>query len=65
METDPIDDAAHPSQTHVTPGAADVPAPGDSSSGEEDIVDGRNPTQRKIDGEGSEGQAADSDRALP
>ncbi len=51
MEVDPIEDAAHPKGTHEAPGAADRRGAGDRTSGEEEIVEGRNPTQRKIDEE--------------
>ncbi len=51
MKVDPIEDAAHPKGTHETPGAADKRGAGDTMSGEEEIVEGRNPTQRKIDEE--------------
>ena len=51
MKTDPIKDAAHPTGTHETPGAADKRGADDTTSGEEEIIDGRNPTQRKIDAE--------------
>ena len=54
MENDPVEDAAHPSGTHAT-SANDAPTtPPDEGSGEEDIVDGRNPTQQKIDAEKDE-----------
>jgi len=51
MDADPIEDAAHPTGTHEPPGAADKRGEGETGSGEEDIIDGRNPTQRKIDAE--------------
>jgi hypothetical protein len=51
MKVDPIKDAAHPTGTHETPGEAGSRGAGDTSSGEEEIVNGRNPTQRKIDAE--------------
>lgn len=51
MTIDPIEDAAHPTGTHATPGEADRRSADDTTSGEEEIVDGRNPTQRKIDAE--------------
>ena len=55
MENDPVEDAAHPSGTHPT-SANDTPTtPPDEGSGEEDIIDGRNPTQQKIDAEKAEG----------
>jgi hypothetical protein len=48
VKDDPVEDAAHPTGTHEAPGAAESPGthPG---SGEEEIIDGKNPTQRKID----------------
>jgi len=51
MKVDPIEDAAHPTGMHETPGAADKRGADDTTSGEEEIVGGRNPTQRKIDAE--------------
>jgi len=51
MKVDPIEDAAHPTGTHAIPGEADGRPAGDTNSGEEEIVRGRNPTQRKIDAE--------------
>ena len=61
--TDPIEDAARPTGTHETPGAADRRGAGDTTSGEEEIIDGRNPTQRKIDAEKHEPTASASDDA--
>jgi hypothetical protein len=54
MDVDPVEDAAHPTGTHAVPGQAGQRRAGDTSSGEEDIVDGRNPTQRKIDADRGE-----------
>jgi len=51
MKVDPIEDAVHPTGTHETPGAADKRGADDMTSGEEEIIDGRNATQRKIDAE--------------
>jgi hypothetical protein len=51
MDVDPIEDAAHPTGTHAVPGQAGERRAGDTSSGEEDIVEGKNPTQRKIEAE--------------
>ena len=51
MTDDPVADAAHPTGTHPAPGTADKRGAGDTRSGEEEIIDGRNPTQRKIDAE--------------
>jgi len=48
MNDDPVQDAAHPSGTHAAPGEAERRGSGDTSSGEEDIVAGQNPTQRKL-----------------
>jgi hypothetical protein len=57
VENDPIEDAAHPSGAHPTP-ANDTPTtPPDQGSGEGDIVDGRNPTQQKIDAEKDEAES--------
>jgi hypothetical protein len=50
MKDDPVEDAAHPTGTHEAPGAAETPGT-DTGSGEEGIIDGKNPTQRKIDAE--------------
>jgi len=50
MTVDPVEDAAHPTGTHEAPGAAESPGT-DTGSGEEEIIDGKNPTQRKIDAE--------------
>jgi hypothetical protein len=51
MKVDPIEDAAHPTGTHGSPGSADKRGADDTSSDEEEIIDGRNPTQRKIEAE--------------
>ena len=63
MKVDPVEDAAHPTGTHEVPGAADRRGAGDTGSGEEEIVDGRNPTQRKIDAEKQ--RSAEPGEALP
>lgn len=44
-----IADAEHPSGTHAPPGAGEGRPRRDDASGEEEIVGGRNPTQRAID----------------
>lgn len=49
---DDVEDAAHPSGTHAAPGSSESPAGG--RSGEEEIRDGRNPTQVRIDDETAE-----------
>jgi len=51
MKVDPVKDAARPTGTHEVPGKADRRGAGDATSGQEEIVGGRNPTQRKIDEE--------------
>ncbi len=51
MDIDPIEDAAHPTGTHPTPAADSAATPADQGSGEEEIVAGRNATQRKLDAE--------------
>ena len=63
MKVDPVEDAAHPTGTHEVPGAADRRGAGDTGSGEEEIIDGRNPTQRKIDAEKQ--RSAEPGEALP
>jgi len=50
MRVDPVEDAAHPTGTHEVPGAAEKSGT-DTGSGEEEIIEGKNPTQRKIDAE--------------
>jgi hypothetical protein len=55
VDVDPVEDAAHPTGTHAAPGQAGQRRAGDTSSGEEDIVDGKNPTQRKIEAERRQG----------
>ena len=64
MSDDPIEDAAHPSGTHAAPGSADEPA-ADGGSGEEEIVDGRNPTQRRIDEESAADGTSTREQARP
>ena len=61
MKVDPIEDAAHPTGTHEAPGAADKRGADDTTSGEEEIIDGRNPTQRKIDGKKQPGESRSDD----
>ena len=63
MKVDPVEDAAHPTGTHTVPGSADHRGAGDTGSGEEEIIDGRNPTQRKIDVEKQ--RSAEAGEALP
>ena len=57
MTTDPIHDAA----ADIQPAPASPPA--EEASGEEDVIDGRNATQRKMDEELAKARDEDSTRA--